>query len=65
MDTTIRNDTTNDDVISAIDPILLSTKRVVFVGGLPTATTTSMIRAAMIPFGTIQSIDMVRLTRSI
>ena len=45
---------------STIDPILLSTKRVVFVGGVPAASTIPMIRAAMIPFGNIQSIDMVR-----
>lgn len=43
-----------------IDPILLSTKRVVFVGGVPNAATIPMIRAAMIPFGNIQSVDMVR-----
>ena len=43
-----------------IDPILLSTKRVVFVGGVPAAATIPMIRAAMIPFGNIQSVDMVR-----
>jgi hypothetical protein len=42
-----------------IDPILLSTKRVIFVGGVPAAATIPMIRAAMIPFGNIQSIDMV------
>jgi hypothetical protein len=46
---------------STIDPVLLSTKRVVFVGGLPAASTIPMIRAAMIPFGSIQSIDMVRV----
>jgi hypothetical protein len=50
----------NDTAVSTIDPILLSTKRVVFVGGLPDGTTIPMIRAAMIPFGNIQSIDMVR-----
>ena len=49
----------NDAAVSTIDPILLSTKRVVFVGGLPEGTTIPMIRAAMIPFGNIQSIDMV------
>ena len=64
MATSIRNDTEGNDVedvaVSTIDPILVSTKRVVFVGGLPQATTVAMIRAATIPFGNIQSIDMVR-----
>ena len=52
-------DGTADAAVSTIDPILLSTKRVVFVGGLPDGTTIPMIRAAMIPFGNIQSVDMV------
>ena len=64
MATTFRNDTEGNDVedvaVSTIDPILVSTKRVVFVGGLPQGTTVAMIRAATIPFGNIQSIDMVR-----
>ena len=64
MATTFRNDTDGNDVedvaVSTIDPILVSTKRVVFVGGLPQGTTVAMIRAATIPFGNIQSIDMVR-----
>jgi hypothetical protein len=43
-----------------VDPALLATKRVVFVGGLSDEVTVAMVRAAMIPFGDIQSVDMVR-----
>jgi hypothetical protein len=43
-----------------VDPALLATKRVVFVGGLSDDATVAMVRAAMIPFGDIQSVDMVR-----
>ena len=44
----------------AVDPSVLASKRVVFIGGLPDEATVTMVRAAMIPFGDIKSVDMVR-----
>lgn len=44
----------------AVDPAVLASKRVVFIGGLPEEANVTMIRAAMIPFGDIKSVDMVR-----
>lgn len=53
-----------DDQLAAlsvvVDPSLLASKRVVFMGGLPDEATVTMVRAAMIPFGDIKSVDMVR-----
>jgi RNA recognition motif-containing protein len=43
-----------------VDPLVLGSKRVVFVGGLADETTTQLLRAAMIPFGSIKSVDIVR-----
>lgn len=43
-----------------VDPSILASKRVVFIGGLPDEATATMVRAAMIPFGDIRSVDMVR-----
>ena len=43
-----------------VDPAVLASKRVVFVGALPDEATMTMVRAAMIPFGDIKSVDMVR-----
>lgn len=45
---------------SQVDPAVLASKRVVFVGGLPEEATVAMVRAAMIPFGDIKNVDMVR-----
>ena len=41
-----------------IDPTLVSTKRVVYMGGLPAAATLPMLRAALIPFGDLASLDL-------
>jgi RNA recognition motif-containing protein len=41
-----------------IDPTLVSTKRVVYLGGLPAAATLPMLRAALIPFGDLASLDL-------
>lgn len=38
----------------------VSSKRVLYVGGLAENTTVQLLRAAMIPFGPIHSVDMVR-----
>jgi len=38
----------------------LATKRVVYVGGLPSEAGCELVRAAAIPFGEIRSVDMVR-----
>lgn len=43
-----------------VDPAMLASKRVVFIGGLPDEATVQMVRAAMIPFGDIKSVDLVR-----
>jgi len=43
----------------AVDPAVLASKRVVFIGALPDEATVTMVRAAMIPFGDIKSVDMV------
>ena len=42
------------------DPSILSSKRVVYVGGLHPNANPQMLRAAFIPFGPIQSVEMVR-----
>lgn len=49
-------------VVSSVDPATLASKRVVYVGGLPDRANVAMVRAAMIPFGDIRSLDMVRVT---
>lgn len=41
-----------------IDPTLVSTKRVVYIGGLPAAATLPMLRAALLPFGDLPSLDL-------
>jgi len=43
-----------------VDPAVLASKRIVFVGALPDEATVTMVRSAMIPFGDIKSVDMVR-----
>jgi RNA recognition motif-containing protein len=40
------------------DPTILASRRVVYVGGLGDDVTPHILRAAMIPFGTIKSIDL-------
>jgi hypothetical protein len=46
--------------VTASDLTLLSSKRAVYVGGLADSVTPSLLRAAMIPFGDILSVDIVR-----
>ena len=41
------------------DANVLNSKRVVYVGGLADEVTIPLLRACMIPFGPIHSIDMV------
>lgn len=41
------------------DPSILSSKRVVYVGGLADHANQQTVRAAFIPFGSVQSVDMV------
>jgi peptidyl-prolyl isomerase E (cyclophilin E) len=43
---------------STADPSILSSKRAVFVGGLAQEVTPPLLRAAMIPFGNIKSLDV-------
>ena len=45
---------------AASDPAILSSKRAVYVGGLADEVTPTILRAAMIPFGDIKSLDIVR-----
>jgi hypothetical protein len=45
--------------IMSLDPSVLSSKRVVYVGGLADQVTVDLLRAAMIPFGPIKSVEMV------
>jgi hypothetical protein len=45
--------------LSITDPSIVSSKRVVYIGGLAEGVTVHMLRAALIPFGEIQTIDMV------
>ncbi|CAB9496981.1 trans isomerase E [Seminavis robusta] len=40
------------------DPSILNSKRVIYVGGLADEVTIPLLRACMIPFGPIHSIDM-------
>ena len=49
---------TSTDTSSAL---LLASQRVIFIGGLPDGATESLVRASMIPFGEIKSVDVVRL----
>lgn len=44
---------------AVVDPSYLTSKRVLFVGGLPDDVSNQLIRAAMVPFGTIRAVDMV------
>jgi hypothetical protein len=46
---------------AASDPTILSSKRAVYVGGLADEVTPQLLRAAMIPFGDIKSLDIVSL----
>jgi hypothetical protein len=41
------------------DPTILASKRAVYVGGLADGITPQLLRAAMIPFGPIKSLDIV------
>jgi RNA recognition motif-containing protein len=41
------------------DPNILASKRAVYVGGLAKDVTPQLLRAAMIPFGNIKSLDIV------
>ena len=47
---------------AASDPTILSSKRAVYVGGLADEVTPQLLRAAMIPFGDIKSLDIVSLS---
>jgi hypothetical protein len=60
--TTDQNDDFDNEKIalSITDPSIVSSKRVVYIGGLAEGVTVPMMRAALIPFGEIQTIDMVR-----
>jgi RNA recognition motif-containing protein len=40
------------------DPTILASRRVVYIGGLGDDVTPQVLRAAMIPFGTIKSLDL-------
>lgn len=44
---------------AAVQASAVASKRVVFVGGLADGANVSLLRAAMIPFGPIASVDMV------
>jgi hypothetical protein len=46
--------------MTSTDPTILSSKRAVYVGGLAEGVTPQLLRAAMIPFGNIKSLDIVR-----
>jgi RNA recognition motif. (a.k.a. RRM, RBD, or RNP domain) len=50
-----------ESVAPAVDPTILASKRAVYVGDLADAVTPQLLRAAMIPFGPIKSLDMVSL----
>jgi peptidyl-prolyl isomerase E (cyclophilin E) len=50
--------TTTTDLSSLVDPNVISSKRVVFIGGLANEATVQLVRAAMIPFGPIRSVDV-------
>ena len=41
--------------------LLLASQRVVYIGGLSDGATEALVRASMIPFGEIKSVDVVRL----
>lgn len=43
-----------------LDGTALASKRVVYVGGIGEDATTKIIRAAFIPFGPVQAVDIVR-----
>ena len=45
---------------TAVDATGLATKRVVYVGGLAEEASITVVRASMIPFGNIKSVDIVR-----
>ena len=49
--------------IPAADPTILASKRAVYVGDLADGVTPDLLRAAMIPFGPIKSLDMVSIGR--
>jgi RNA recognition motif-containing protein len=44
----------------SVTPAVLASKRVVYIGGLAEEATSQLVRAALIPFGSIKSVDMVR-----
>ena len=47
-------------VTGVVDPVTLTSKRVIYVGGLADEITIQLVRAAFIPFGNMKSVDMVR-----
>lgn len=47
-----------DSSTPTVDPTILASKRAVHVGGLGDDVTPQLLRAAMIPFGPIKSLDM-------
>jgi hypothetical protein len=59
------DDNVEEIALSITDPSIVSSKRVVYIGGLADGVTVPMLRAALIPFGEIHTIDMVRITMHI
>ena len=49
---------------AASDPTILASKRAIYVGGLADGVTPQLLRAALVPFGPIKSLDMVSSLRS-
>jgi len=47
-----------EGVSDPVDPTILASKRAVYVGGLADGVTSQLLRAAMIPFGPIKSLDI-------
>jgi len=50
-----------ESMVPISDPTILASKRAVYVGDLADRVTPDLLRAAMIPFGPIKSLDMVRI----
>ena len=49
---------TSNATATASDPSILASRRAVYVGGLADEVTPQLLRAAMIPFGNIKSLDI-------
>ena len=49
---------TSNATAAASDPSILASRRAVYVGGLADEVTPQLLRAAMIPFGNIKSLDI-------